>query len=152
MAPRRLIIAMLLLLAVSTALAILTPNPQREGSGGEGESARSQAEPERATPVRGDEARSRTAPEPNSNPGRTIERRIDAGGATDRIYARPGDRLVIELSTEEAGSFEVAGSGLIAWADRWAPARFDILLADGDERLEVRRVGSAEPVAVVRVR
>lgn len=150
MAPRRLIIAMLLLLTVSTALAILTPNPRREDSGAGGESPRQEAErrPE-GPPAAG---RERPGPGPRSEPGRTIVRRLEDGERTEQISARPGDRLVLELTTRRAGSFEVSGAGLIAWADRWAPARFDVLVEGGDERLEIRRVGSGDPVAVVRVR
>ena len=151
---------MVTLLALSTALAILIPETPRNGPERQSPPAATDPQPAR-DPAAGEEAGRRPGtgggetvePPGGSDPGRTIERTVRAGKPIERIPARPGDRLVLEVRSPIPVEIEIEGAGLIDMADPYDPARFDVQVRSEPRRLVVREVGIAgRKVAVVEVR
>lgn len=128
MAARRLIIVLLVLLAISTVAAILAP-PIEERSG---------------------DSTSTTATEQGPGPdGFLLEERIDATGEPVRIGAQAGDRLTLIVTSPEPTPVQVPALGLSGFADRGAPARFDVFLREAGT-IVVERPGG-ERIATVEV-
>lgn len=180
MAPRRLIIVMLALLALSTALAILVPQPrtgERETNpdGGGANSTQSpppdeaaspegdrpgqveggepgQAEGGRQTGAEEERTKGETASEGSrERAGRTVEAMVEVGGPVERIAAAPGDRLVIEVRSGKATDVVVQPVGLVDYAGPYDPARFDLLVRDSTGRLLVEELGSGRKIARIEV-
>ena len=151
MAPRRLLIAMVLLLAFSTALAILVPTPEREQRREQEPPPEAVERPVEPRPERREEASPQR--EVESVADRTLERSIDAGGSAERLTVRPGDRLVLEVGSREVIVLELAGTGLVDTAGPYDPARFELLLRDRPKQLILRELGTRDgKVAVIDVR
>ena len=148
MAARRLIIAMVLLLAVSTGIAILAPNPSTDDNevastttGASGSTG--------STGPTGDGA----GPGPTGTTGATgltgestpaASSQVSSTGSETKIVAlepeksvqvvelAPGDRLVLSVETRSPGDVELEGLGLTDTASRYEPARFDVLIPPGE--------------------
>lgn len=141
---------MVVLLAISTALAILVPEPPRDRNGSEGTGrerpANTDREPGGKPPSTPDRPTVR-------NPAAVVEKSVRVGGAVETIQARAGDRLILEVRSTEPVLVEIDGAGLIDPADRYAPARFDLLLRERPRRLVVREADPAgRTVASIEVR
>lgn len=113
MAARRLIIVLLALMAISTVAAILAP-PIEERS------AETSTETTSTSVDDGEE----------QAVGALLEKRIDAGGRPERIDAVVGDRLSLTVTSPTPTNVQVPALGLIAFADRGTPARFDFALRE----------------------
>ena len=166
MAPRRLVLAMLLLLAFSTVIALMAPDP----------SERNQQETERQTEAGvdstqsdpGSENEDRTGSETRPDDGDTrdekasvsksqkvdedggagpIDRTVNAGSPTEVIRVRSGQRVVLEIRSSETIEISIPELGRIATADRWAPAVFDLVIPAGTESFEVVSLSSGRPIA-----
>ena len=156
MAPRRLIIAMVLLLAFSTALAVLVPQPQTpEGTGSGSEttdpSQGSQVEPKI-------ESKPKPKP-PEAEPDRprkpapgVVEATVINGDPARKIRVRPGDRLILEVRSPRTALVELAGTGLIDTAGPYDPAVFDVLAGSRGERFLARDLDTDRRIALVVVR
>jgi len=143
LAPRRLIIVMLVLLAISTALAILIPEP-RQDEPPEGQRGGQSADRAGEAADRGPAEEPRNEDEPTSatsGAGRTLERSVRAGGPVERIGTMPGDRLILEVRSRRPILVEVEGAGLTDPAGPYDPARFDLLIRERSDRLIVREIG-----------
>jgi len=140
MAPRKLIIAMLVLLGFSTGLAVFAPDPPRP----ERQVVEAEPEPEQPTP-------DRTARNPNqgsdSGASRTTDspgtRRVAAavGKPVKDLSATPGERIVLAVESGRTSVIEIDGLGLTGVSTRYAPANFDLLLPDRSGRYTVREQG-----------
>ena len=173
MAPRRLIIVMLALLALSTALAILVPQPRtgdREANPDGGNANTTQSPPpDEAAPAGGDRAgeaeggrrtdaedvRKEDRPDrkgTRERAGRTVEAMVEVGGPVERIAVVPGDRVVVEVESGKATDVVVQPVGLVDYAGPYDPARFDLLVRDSTGRLVVEELGSGRVIARIEVR
>ena len=114
MAARRLIIVLLVLMGISTIAAFLAP-PIEERR------AETSTEQTTSTSAEGDGAPAA---------GTLVEERIDAGGSTEKIGAVVGDRLSLTVTSPTPTNVQIPGLGLIAFADRGTPARFDFALRE----------------------
>lgn len=151
MAPRRLIIAMLLLLAFSSALAILVPAPERDRPPEQGPPPETAERPIEPRPEQGEQVPAGEAVERNAE--RVVERSIRADGPPERISIRPGDRLVLEVRSARSVVLELVGTGLVDPAGPYDPARFDLLVREGSKRFLVRELGAEDrTIAVIQVR
>lgn len=152
MAPRKLIIAMLVLLGFSTGLAVLAPDPpqpERQVIEAEPQPGNSPEQPVEPAATGG-----RAADAPGEREGaETVTREITvrAGQSPRLVTARPGDRLVLEVETDRTAVIEVTGLGLTGTATPYAPAIFDVLLPTGPDRYEVRRQ-PGRPLLTIAVR
>lgn len=129
MAPRKLIIAMLILLGFSTGLAVFTPDPPRP------ERQVIEAEPEPETPGATGTAGERdkgVKPDTSRSAAGSGTRRIEAvaGRQAQDLTATARERLVLTVRSDRTAVIEVDGLGLTAVATRYAPATFDLLLPD----------------------
>lgn len=138
MAPRKLIIAMLILLGFSTGLAVFTPDrPQPERQVVEAETEPRKGGPGRA---RDETAEGGNRPYRAGGPEAVVrEITLGQGEAAGRLEARAGDRLILTVEADRTSEVEVTGLGLAGIATRYAPANFDVLLPQGPGRYEVRR-------------
>ena len=148
MAARRLIIAMVLLLAVSTGIAILVPNPSTDdsevvttttGASGSTGSTGSTGEDGKAGPTG---ATGTTGLTGKSTPAATS--RVSSTGSKTKVVAlkpekslqvvklAPGDRLILSVATKSPGDVELDGLGLTDSASEYEPARFDVLIPPGE--------------------
>ena len=151
MAPRRLLIAMVLLLAFSTALAILVPTQEREQRREQEPHTEAVERPVEPRPERLEEAPPQR--EVGSEADRALDRTIDAGGSPERLTVRPGDRLVLEVRSREVIVLELAGAGLVDTAGPYDPAQFELLVRDRPKQLILRELGTRDgKVAVIDVR
>lgn len=164
MAPRRLIIVMLALLAFSTVLAILVPEPRTDDraadrDGGTPNSTQSPPREEAAPAEEGrtDQAdREQTGKESRQEgsggrAGRTVEALVEVGGPVERVAVAPGDRLVIEVRSGRATDVVIQPVGLVDYAGPYDPARFDLLVRDSTGRLFVEELGSGRKLARIEV-
>ena len=158
MAPRRLIIVMVLLLAFSTALAILVPGPrqpspdtppERPSAGSE-----DRPEPSRSGSGQGAPVPDRANPEKARAPGnaRLVEAKVLAGGPIEQITLDRGDRLVLEVFSNRPRVISVEGAGLTDTAGPYDPARFDLLAGSRKERLIVVDLDSGRRLGLIVVR
>jgi len=148
MAARRLIIAMVLLLAVSTGIAILVPNPSTDdsevvttttGASGSTGSTGSTGEDGKAGPTG---ATGTTGLTGKSTPAATS--RVSSTGSKTKVVAlkpekslqvvklAPGDRLILSVATRSPGDVQLEGLGLTDSASEYEPARFDVLIPPGE--------------------
>ena len=148
MAARRLIIAMVLLLAISTGIAILVPNPSTDdsevvttttGASGSTGSTGSTGEDGKAGPTG---ATGTTGLTGKSTPAATS--RVSSTGSKTKVVTlkpeeslqvvelAPGDRLILSVATRSPGDVELEGLGLTDSASEYEPARFDVLIPPGE--------------------
>jgi hypothetical protein len=161
MAPRRLVLAMLLLLAFSTVIALMAPDPsersQQEterqaeaGSNGtnsdSGSRFGSAVKPN--TTAAGD-GKTDSGSEEDDRNGSTgsISRTVNAGGPTEVIRVRSGQRLVLEVRSSKTIEVSIPELGRFATADRWAPAVFDLIIPARPKALEVVGLASGKSIA-----
>lgn len=138
MAPRKLIIAMLILLGFSTGLAVFAPDPpQPERQVVEAETEPKKKAPDRTRKDPGEEGAG--SDRPGGREAVVREVTLRQGRAPRRLEARPGDRLILSVEADRTSEVEVTGLGLSGIATRYAPASFDVLLPEGPGRYEVRR-------------
>jgi hypothetical protein len=127
MAARRLIMVMLLLLFVSSLAAALAPS--RDGE---------------------DETTTEVATTGATPRGELVEHRISADAKRpDRIKINLGDQLALTVTSKEPAQIEIPRLGEFEDADRYAPARFDLLpLSAGTYPVRLvetnREIGSIE--------
>lgn len=139
MAARRLIIAMVLLLAVSTGIAILAPNPSTDdnevastttgASGSTGST--SPTGTTGATGLTG-ESTPAASSEVSSTGSETKIVALEPEKSVQVVELAPGDRLVLSVETRSPGDVELEGLGLTDTASRYEPARFDVLIPPGE--------------------
>ena len=142
---------MVLLLALSTALAILVQPPERQRSQGQETAPEPVERPVEPRP--GQEAAASPRGPDERDADRVVERSIIAGGSTERLSIRSGDRLVLEVRSANPVVLELVGTGLVDPAGPYDPARFDLLVREGPERLVVLELGTEDPrIAVIEVR
>ena len=139
MAARRLIIAMVLLLAVSTGIAILAPNPSTDdnevastttgASGSTGSTG-----PTGTTGATGltGESTPAASSEVSSTGSETKIVALEPEKSVQVVELAPGDRLVLSVETRSPGDVELEGLGLTDTASRYEPARFDVLIPPGE--------------------
>lgn len=156
MAPRRLIIAMVLLLAFSTALAVLVPQPRTPEGTGSGNEA--------TDPSRGSQVEPKVEPKPEPKPPETqfdrprkalpgvVEASVTNGAPARKIRMRPGDRLILEIRSRRTALVELGGTGLVDTAGPYDPAIFDVLAGRRGERLLARDLDTGRRIALVVVR
>lgn len=159
MAARRLLIIMLVLLGISSVLAIALPKPERNDSssqetavtgetgatgvtgetGGNGsQGAVAGTGPDEAPP-----ARARTGP------GGVATETIELGEKTpSQVKAKVGTRMIITVNSLEGSEVEIEGLGLAGFADRYAPAVFDVIFPTEPGRYRVGAPGE-KPSAVI---
>lgn len=144
MAARKLIVALVVLLAISTALAVLASDIEesREGSREDSEAANSTSAFDSTDP-------GWRSPAPR-NDGRVIEREIEAQLPMEVIKVRVGDRLILEVKGSVATGVFIPELGRYEFLDPVAPARFDLLVSEPGE-LEVRTSDHGAPIAVIHV-
>lgn len=163
MAARRLIIAMVLLLAVSTGIAILAPNPSTNDSevastttgasgstgstgstGGEGNAGPTGASG--ATGLTGESTAAATS-QVSSTGSKTKVVALKPEKSVQVVTLAPGDRLILSVATKSPVDVELEGLGLTDSASEYEPARFDVLIPPGNARYPVVKVADGETVA-----
>jgi hypothetical protein len=134
MAPRRLLILMLAVLAISTlGAALIAPRP-----GGQDQATT-------AAEARGGHTKAR------QRPGRLIE--VRAGTRSPRpesIHARPGDQLELTVRSATPGQIEIPRFGLLEDAGPDMPAHFSVFF-DEPGRFNVRLATTGRVVARIVV-
>ena len=150
MAPRRLILAMVLLLALSTVIAVLAPDrreqtAEQQERSAPGEGAGGQPEP---PPNR----RERSEASPAARPVAVARASVKVGGKPEGVVARRGQRLVLEVTSAVTLEIAIPKIGRTATVDRWAPAVFDIVLPNRRETLPVVPLSEGKPIARIQVR
>lgn len=141
---------MVVLLAISTALAILVPEPPRDRNGSGGTE---RERPATTDPKPGEKPPSTPDRPTDRDSAAVVEKSVRVEGPVETIPARAGDRLILEVRSAKPVLVEVEGAGLIDPADRYEPARFDLLLRDRPRRLVVREADPAgRTVALIEVR
>lgn len=136
MAPRKLIIAMLILLGFSTGLAVFAPDrprPERQVVEAEPDGNTS---PSKKGPGETGEGDSGVPPEGTAPGTRRVN--VVAGKPPRLVTAKPRERLILTVRSDRTAVIEVAGLGLAGVATRYAPATFDLLLPDRPDRYTVR--------------
>jgi hypothetical protein len=136
MAPRKLIIAMLVLLGFSTGLAVFAPDRPRP------ERQVVEAEPDgNASPPKGgpgDTGEGDLGASPKVTAPETRRVNVVAGNPSRLVTAMPRERLILTVRSDRTAVIEVTGLGLTGVATRYAPATFDLLLPDRPGRYTVR--------------
>lgn len=157
MAARRLLIVMLVLLGISSAIAIAIPEPDRDDPPAEESTTGATGATGEIETTDGDGTGGTTGEtgptgtEDGTDPGPEGVRQVSValgGREPVRIQAKPGNRLFLTVSSTDASEVEVEGLGLIGFADRFAPATFDLLLPGEPGKYRVRAPGQ-EPSAVI---
>jgi hypothetical protein len=134
MAARRLLIVMLLLLGISTLAAALVPPPERD-----------ETPTETSAPPT---SRARESPQ-----GERVAAQVSAAasGRPDRIRVASGDQLALVVKSPRPAEIAVPAFGLIDFAERGAPARFDILVErSGRFEITAERQGTVATIAAER--
>ena len=154
MAARRLIIAMVLLLAVSTGIAILAPNPSTNDSqvvstttgatGSTGDTGSTGATG-KAGPT-GESGPNGPGQEIASETGTTVVDLLPEKSVQE-VKVAPGDRLILSVATRTPTDVELEGLGLTDAASEYEPARFDVLMPPGEAKYPVITVGDGKTVA-----
>ena len=142
MAARRLLIIMLVLLGISSVLAIALPKPERndstsQESGVTGETG--------ATGTTGDTSEKDSDPSPVGVATESVE--LGAKKPVE-IKAKPGSRMIIRVNSLQGSEVEVEGLGLAGFADRFAPAVFDVIFPTVPGKFRVLAPGE-RPSAVI---
>ena len=141
MAARRLIIVLLVLMGISTIAAILAPPIEERSSDTDTESTTTtgtQGEP--GEPGAGAEG---------SAGGVLIEQTIGAFGKQAVLGGVVGDRLALTVTSPRPTNVQVPALGLFEFADRGAPARFDLFLREEARYVVERDDGTA--IATIEV-
>ncbi len=153
MAARRLLIIMLVLLGVSSLLAIALPNPERNNetsqesaTTGETGSTGATGETGGGEPIKENESES-VSPGAGTGPVASETVRLQAPKPA-LIKAKPGTRMTLEVESRTASEVEIDGLGLTGFADRYAPAVFDLIFPLRPGRYEVRAPGGM-PAAIL---
>jgi hypothetical protein len=118
MAARRLMILLMALIAVSMAITVIA-QPLRNN-------LRSQTTSTATSPP---QERVRTT-DPDSNARAPQDKSISATFGpqeSERVTIGTGDRLTLLVEVDQPSEVSIGGLGLTAFADPYAPARFDIL-------------------------
>jgi hypothetical protein len=134
MAARRLLIVMLVLLGISTLAAALVPPPEREST---------QTETTNSTATRAQEPRH----------GERVAAEVSASrrGRPERVRVSTGDQLALVVNAPRPAEVAIPAFGLIEFADRGAPARFDILIErSGRFDVTAERRGTVARIAAER--
>lgn len=161
MAPRRLVLAMLLLLAFSTIIALMAPDPSERGQ--------QESEPQTATrsestpsdpsspagpkdPSKGGGANDSTSKSrgeeiDGSAGGEPTYRSVRAGEPVRVISVRPNERVILEVRSSETIEISIPELGRVATADRWAPAIFDLVIPLRPGAFEVVGLRDRRPIA-----
>lgn len=148
MAARRLLIIMLVLLGVSSLLAIALPNPERNNSTSQesattGETGSTGATGKTGTANEGERAN------PDDRASEVAGETVEIGTRKPvEIEAKAGSRFILEVGSKTPSEVEIEGLGQLGFADRYAPAIFDLLLPETPGEYEVRSPG-AKPSAVI---
>jgi hypothetical protein len=142
MAARRLLIVLIVLLVLSTLAAALAPSVEeaREDDPPAAERGPEGGEPEAAErPARPGLLRVRfELPPPDAEPGEPA-----------RATARVGERVALEVRSERGVQIELPTLGMIDWAGRGSPARFELLAREPAEiRVRARGRGEIGRIAV----
>lgn len=140
MAARRLVVAMLVMLALSTLAAALVPR------------AAPKPGKQNTVPARGATPRRPALPPPAPAAGRLRRSTLaaDARRPTTVTVAR-GDQLLLRVAAATADQVEIEGLGQVQPVQPGTPALFD-LLADRPGLFAVRLVDSGRRVGSIRVR
>ncbi|MFM9150532.1 MAG: hypothetical protein ACKORA_08730 [Solirubrobacterales bacterium] len=152
MAPRRLIIAMVLLLVLSTALAVLVPQPRPPEQTGTGDRPGDGPQTGQVEPEPEPKPREPNAAQPRKVTPGLVEATVTTGGPTRRIRVEAGDRLILEVRSRRAALVELGGTGLVDTVGPYDPAIFDVLARSRGERLLAREVETGRKIALVVVR
>lgn len=137
MAARRLITVLLVLMGISTIAAILAPPIEERSSDTDTESTTT-------TDTGGEPA----AGDPEAA-GVLIEQTIDAFGKEAILGGVVGDRLALEVTSPRPTNVQIPALGLFEFADRGAPARFDLFLREPARYVVERDDGTA--IATIEV-
>lgn len=157
MAPRRLVLTMIFLLAVSTVVAIVAPDPSEldqpatdrpETDRGNGRSTGTTGSVEARTPRPEREA---VRPDP-SEMADTEYVTVSSRGSIRKIAARPGRRLILVIRSRRAVELAIPRLGRTAFADRWAPAVFDLVMPDRRDDFLVEDLAEGRALARIAVR
>lgn len=157
MAPRRLILAMIMLLAVSTIVAMLAPDPRERDSAPTERTTERGDQTDRApaedTPGEQSEGRAKTQEGDSPAESRTSSNPEVAvvGGPVEEIAVAPDRRLVLEVRTDRTTEIAIPELGLLTTADPFAPALFDLISPAETTRLDVIELPSGRLVARVVV-
>jgi hypothetical protein len=137
MAARRLIIVLLVLMGISTIAAILAPPIEDRSSDTDTES----------TTAAGTEGEPGAGEEGST--GVLIEQTIGAFGKQAVLGGVVGDRLALTVTSPRPTNVQVPALGLFEFADRGAPARFDLFLREEARYVVERDDGTA--IATIEV-
>lgn len=116
MAARRLVIVMLVLLGISTLAAALVPGPER-GS------------PTATGTIEGSSEGDTGSARPASR-GSLVERRLRVSKTPGTVGVRAGDQLRLAVSGSYGDQITIPAFGLTETMTPYAPARFDVLVAE----------------------
>jgi len=139
LAARRLLILMLILLGISSVIAVVIPNPRRDarerearlatgetGAGG-GTSGKTGTTGDTGTGATGELQPGPARPESAGTAGaRAVT--VSPAGRPETIRAKTGGRLILTVETKDPSQVMIPALGRTGFADRWAPAVFDLVL------------------------
>lgn len=140
---------MLVLLGISSAIAVIIPNPRREAREREAREAEKVTGTTGVSGATGETAPAGTTgpdspPAPSAMPGpppgvetATVEVNETAKAGKRRIAVPPGSRLVLTVKTTDPSQVSIPALGRNGFADRWAPAVFDLILPTDPGRIPV---------------
>lgn len=144
MAARRLLIVMLILLGISSVVAVIIPNPRRDArqrealqttgeTGGEKRPspATGSADTATTTPADGGSAAGQGETVPaETGSGGTVRAALRPTDGTETVRAAAGGHLILTVAVGTPSQVLIPALGRTAFADRWAPAYFDLILPD----------------------
>jgi len=148
MAARRLLIVMLVLLGISSVIAIVVPEPSERDSDPPPTAATGESGSNGATVSAGADGPQRKE---RSEASRTTHETVDLDGGNRfvELAAEPGSRLVLTVESNRGALVEIRGLGLTSFADRYAPAVFDVYVPDEPGRFAVAEVGEDPAARIV---
>ncbi|MCB0830414.1 MAG: hypothetical protein KDB64_05790 [Solirubrobacterales bacterium] len=135
---------MLILLGISSVIAFVIPEPQRNDSSPE----------QSVTGTTGETQTKAKSGESNGTESAPVSDRTEyatvnmEANRPEQVNARPGQRLILTVKTSRGADVEIEGLGLTGFADRFAPAVFDVILPLKADRFQVRAPGE-KPRAVI---
>ena len=169
MAARRLLIVMLVLLGISSVIAIVVPEPNRDdpppeetgttGATGNTGATGATGETSGSTGASGATGSSGAAGSTGQTGAAGVTGARGPGGVREvvvsldaakpaEVKAQPGTRIVITVESKQGSEVEIGGLGLAGFADRFAPAVFDVILPTEPGRFGVRAPGE-KPAAII---
>ena len=157
MAPRRLVLAMILLLAISTVIAVVTPDPsQRDATRTEQADGESRDRAGDNPPVPGgrqDETDVEAADRDQGDSGSTPRSEVvTVGGPVEVLRVRPGQRIVLEVKADRTTELEIPELGRTSTSDPFAPAIFDLIAPETKSDLEIVEMPGGRSVGRILVR